>query len=508
MSKQYFHLYFGYDGFSRPLPIRLNRVLEYTPLRGEMIGSFPLTSLLQGSFISHHFQHILFKSSPNPESNPKVPTMKTLYLLISTIFGLSAQSSNIQQPIPTGDDISTQISPVDLDSTISSSPLLSFHKALVEIPSISNHEKNIGDFILYFLSEHNFTTEKQIVCPATGNQEERFNIYAYTGENPHVDILLTSHIDTVPPYIPYTLHAPTNTNSAQPLEFNRSALQITGRGTVDAKASVAAQVFAVLETLKFHPTASLGLLFTVGEENSGAGMKFFSNSSLNTTPPLFRSIIFGEPTDAKLVSAHKGTLSLRVIANGKTAHSGYPWLGASAVSALLPVLSELDDLQNRTLEQGGLTRSEVLGNSTLNIGVVNGGVARNVVPDFAEAGIVIRLAGGSVADTKGIIERAVERISEEQRKRAGGGEARIELRFEGGSEPQFFDTLEGFEVTTVNYGTDAFSLKIGDRDGGRVKRFLYGPGRFSVAHSIGEGISVGEIEEGVRGFRRIIEAAL
>ncbi|KAJ5984526.1 hypothetical protein N7481_006625 [Penicillium waksmanii] len=451
--------------------------------------------------------------------------MKTSYLFIPTILGISVQSSNLQQPVPAGlGDHDIQVYPQELgleasaaqgvkllDSIIKSSPLLSFHRSIVQIPSISDDEKTVGDFILDFLSAHNFTTEKQLVSPDTKDHDERFNIYAYTGEKRHVDILLTSHIDTVPPYIPYSLHAPTKPTTS-PYKFNRTDLLIAGRGTVDAKASVAAMIFALIETLEEdqNPTASLGLLLTVGEENSGAGMKFFSNSDLNPTPPIFRTVIFGEPTDLNLVAGHKGTFGFKVTAHGKAAHSGYPWLGTSAISSLLPVLSVLDGLEDRSPEEGGLLRGEKLGQSTLNIGVVRGGVAGNVVPAFAEAGVKIRLAAGTVEDTRGIIERAVE--EGKGKVKAGNGigddDAGIELSFDRGSLPQFFDTdVDGFEVITVNYGTDAFSLRIGE-GGHRVRRYLYGPGSIHVAHADDEAITVGEIEEAVRGFKRLISATL
>jgi acetylornithine deacetylase len=467
--------------------------------------------------------------------------MKISYLFIPTLLSLSVQSSTLQQPIPAGlglEDHDIQVSPQKLkpepessaeehehlNSIISSSPLLSFHRSIVQIPSISDNEKTVGDFILDFLSAHNFTTEKQVVSPATEDHDERFNIYAYTGEKRHVDILLTSHIDTVPPYIPYSLHTPKTTTTTSPSKFNRTDLLIAGRGTVDAKASVTAIIFAALETLKENQNSSapisLGLLFTVGEENTGAGMKFFSSSDLNPTPPTFHTIIFGEPTDLNLVAGHKGTFGFKLTATGKAAHSGYPWLGRSAISSLLPVLSVLDGLEDRVPEEGGLLRSEKLGKSTLNIGILDGGVAGNVVPAFAEAGVKIRLAAGSVEDTRGIIERAVEEGRGKAHLKAGNGngngtcdsdgsnDASIELSFEGGSLPQFFDTdVNGFEVITVNYGTDAFSLSIGEGDH-KVRRYLYGPGSIHVAHSDDEAITVGEIEEAVRGFKRLISAAL
>lgn len=243
-------------------------------------------------------------------------------------------------------------------------------------------------------------------------------------------------------------------------------------------------------------------------------MKHFSSSDLNPSPSSFRSVIFGEPTGLALVAGHKGTFGFKILAKGRPAHSGYPWLGASAISAILPVLQDIDGLDDIPPEEGGLPVSELLGRSTLNIGVLNGGVAGNVVPGFAEAGVKVRVAGGELEDIERIIERAVEKATRSSRSRTdvvgNGNGADVSIQFEGGSLPEFFDTdVTGFEVISVNYGTDAFSLHVGDRENGeKVKRYLYGPGSIYVAHGDDEGLTVGELEEAVRGYKRLIEASL
>ncbi|KAJ5663363.1 hypothetical protein N7507_004094 [Penicillium longicatenatum] len=371
---------------------------------------------------------------------------------------------------------------------ISASPLLTFHKNIVELPSITGSESSVGEYIINFLTSQNLTVEKQLITPS---QKERFNIYAYTGTNRFPDILLTSHIDTVPPYINYSLHAPT------PL---REDLMIAGRGTVDAKGSVAAMIFAALETLQQNPSASLGLLFDMGEEKSGIGMKFFSASDLNPDPASYHTVIFGEPTELKLVAGHKGSMGFKIISKGKAAHSGYPELGQSAISAILPVLQYLDNLQNIKPEDGGLLRSEKFNRSTLNIGVLSGGQAANVVPAYAEASISVRLAAGTPDDTREIILKAVEAVTGDE------GGVVVDFGERGGAAPQVLDVVEGFEVVTVNYGTDVPSLVIhGDK---KVKRFLYGPGSILVAHGDDEAITVGELERAVEGYKRLIDSAL
>ncbi|KAJ5552608.1 hypothetical protein N7494_001986 [Penicillium frequentans] len=391
--------------------------------------------------------------------------MKKSYLW--SFIALTGLTNAIEPQQPLRQQKITQNEPTNLTQIITSSPLLTFHKNIVEIPSISGNEKSVGEYIINFLASQNFTVEKQLVTPATETEKERFNVYAYVGENRFPDVLLTSHIDTVPPFIEYSLHAPST-------DFNREDLIIAGRGTVDAKASVAAIVFAALETLHENPSASLGLLFDVGEEKSGIGMKFFSDSELNPDPASYKAIIFGEPTELKLVAGHKGTMGFKIIAKGKAAHSGYPELGKSAISAILPVLQYVDNLQNIHPEEGGLLRSEKFNASTLNIGVISGGQAASVVPALL---------------------------------RGGDGSVVVDFGDLGGAPPQYLDAdVEGFEVITVNYGTDVPSLVI--RGEKKVKRYLYGPGTIHVAHGDDEAITVGELERAVEGYKRLINAAL
>ncbi|KAJ5435763.1 Peptidase M20 [Penicillium cf. griseofulvum] len=382
-----------------------------------------------------------------------------------------------------------------LDDIISDSPLLSLHRDLVKIESISGNEHDVGLFVAQYLEARDFTVVKQEVPPVKGQEDTktRYNIYAtpksYT-QPP--SILLTSHIDTVPPFIPYSVRQPDDST------LDPDNLILAGRGSVDAKGSVAAQIFATLETLSSNPDARLGLLFVVGEEIGGDGMKLFSNSTLNSN---FKTVIFGEPTEAALVAGHKGMLGFKVLAHGSAAHSGYPWLGKSAVSAILPALSLVDVLGDIPAEEGGLPSSPKYGPTTLNIGVIRAGVATNVVPSEAWADVAVRLAAGTPDEAREIIQRAVDEAVED-------AEAEVVLDFVSHGEsypPQDLDIdVDGFNVTTVNYGTDVPNLAVG----ADVKRYLYGPGSIFVAHGDNEALSIRQIKEAVVGYKKLIEAAL
>ncbi|CAG8057990.1 unnamed protein product [Penicillium olsonii] len=384
-----------------------------------------------------------------------------------------------------------------LEDIINDSQLLSLHRDLVKIESISGNEHDVGLFVAQFLESQNFTVVKQEVPPVKGQEDTkaRYNIYAVPKSSTQPpSILLTSHIDTVPPFIPYSVRQPQDATS------DPEDLIIAGRGSVDAKGSVAAQIFATLETLEENPDASLGLLFVVGEEIGGDGMHVFSDSKLNQKEA-FKTLIFGEPTEAALVSGHKGMLGFQVLAHGSAAHSGYPWLGKSAVSAILPALSRVDILGNIPAEEGGLPASPKYGPTTLNIGKIRAGVATNVVPSEAMADVAVRLAEGTPEEARKIIQRAVEDATKDF-------EAEVVVDFKSHQEsypPQDLDVdVEGFDVATVNYGTDVPNLAVA----ASTKRYLYGPGSIFVAHGDNEALSVRQINEAVVGYKKLIQAAV
>lgn len=443
--------------------------------------------------------------------------MRVLHLFSSVLLLARASGASSllapqqQQPLHSVEDTPDKHL---LEHVIDTSPLLSLHRDLVKFESISGNEQDVGDFVIQYLQARGFAVEKQVVEPG------RFNIYAYPeASSVPPRVLLSSHIDTVPPYIPYSVDLPPSSvlpSRKHEIENGndngswRDNILISGRGSVDAKASVAAQIISVLEYLQHQPSAPVGLLFVVGEEVDGIGMQHFSQSALNTSPPTFHTVIFGEPTELSLVAGHKGSLFFKVHAKGKAAHSGYPWLGHSAFSDLLPVLVKLEKLGDIPVDEGGIPGSAKLGKSTLNIGRVEAGIASNVVPEFAEASVNIRLAYDDVEKVKEIVTKAVLEATADNDE---GANVRIEWGNNGtGHKPIDFDTdVDGFNVTTVNYATDAWYLKLhkgaGGSPVGRVHRYLYGPGSIFVAHGADEAITVGDLEAAVTGYKKLIDAA-
>lgn len=389
------------------------------------------------------------------------------------------------------------ISPVGEDS------LLSFHRRLIEIPSISGHEHEVSIYLEQYLKARNFTVEKQEVDPIqTGAKEadrlQRFNLLAYPGASRSTRVLLSTHLDTVPPYLPYEL---------------RENEQIWGRGSVDAKACVATQIKAVEELLASDDVSAgdVALLFVVGEEIGGDGMKRANDLGLT-----WETVIFGEPTELKLASGHKGLTTFTIDAAGQAGHSGYPWLGESAISMLLPALLALETLT--------LPSSEKYGNSTLNIGRVEGGVAANVIAGNAQAEILIRIADGTPDQIQNVVAEAMRSVDDRlklQTVTQGYGPIDMDSDVEGlhncplplplplsmplrnpTHKAKYSPLPPGFASITVNYGTDIPNLR------GTHKRYLYGPGSILVAHSDHEHLAAGDLSLAVEGYKTLVLSAL
>ncbi|KAK9320144.1 hypothetical protein V1517DRAFT_14769 [Lipomyces orientalis] len=338
--------------------------------------------------------------------------------------------------------------------------LLYLHRSLISVPSVTTDEHAAAHFLQTYLTSKGWTVEIQLVS----SKPVRENVFAYRGSQRSTRVLFSSHIDTVPPYIEYSVHDG----------------YIWGRGSVDAKASVAAQITAAQELLSSNAIASEGdvsLLFVVGEETDGIGMTTANDLGLS-----WESVIFGEPTELKLAVGHKGLILADLYATGKAGHSGYPELGINANYFLVEALHKLQNLD--------YPYSDLLGNTTFNAGTLAGGVAANVIPAAATAGLTVRVA----EDLDGV-------VSEVQRTvlLVPNVDINITLAY----PPVLCDyDVSGFDTVAVAYGTDIPHLN------GSHKRYLYGPGSILFAHADNERISEDELRESVVGYKKLVAAAL
>jgi acetylornithine deacetylase len=318
-------------------------------------------------------------------------------------------------------------------------------RRLVDIESLTYNEGAVGEYLDILLRERGFTVERTPV-PQPANSRysgPRFNVYGGSGEKP--EVVLSTHMDTVPPFIP----------------SSEDDLYLYGRGSCDAKGIIAAQL-AAAERLRDAGVA-VALLFLVGEERDSAGARV-----ANLHPKGNRFLINGEPTDNRLALASKGVLRVEVRARGTMAHSAYPELGDSAVHKLVQVLNRLLALP--------LPSVDGVGPSTLNIGVIEGGRAPNVIADAAAAQVLIRLVGPS-EETRRAVEQAAAGLAEV--------EYILEIPFIRMRE------VGGLETMVAAFTTDIPALS------NWGEPVLLGPGSIHVAHTPFERIAKRELLEAV-----------
>ena len=326
-------------------------------------------------------------------------------------------------------------------------------RALIDIESITENEKQVGEHLLTYLSGlaagSDGKAEAMTVTP------ERFNVYAEWG---HPTVVLSTHMDTVPPFI----------------ESREDDENIYGRGACDAKGIIAAMIGAA-EKLLESGTRNFGLLFVVGEERNSAGAEVAAQQ-----PRGSRYLINGEPTESKVALGSKGILRYELIATGKMAHSAYPELGESAIEKLLDALEAVRRI--------ALPDDPVLGKTTLNIGTISGGRAPNIIPDAAKAELAIRLVNDGRK-----IDAALH---------AAVGD-RAELKEVLTLPAMHFASLDGLPTSVVAFTTDipVLSPAWGEP-------FLFGPGSIHVAHTTREKISKRELLDAVDTYAKMTKMLL
>jgi acetylornithine deacetylase len=319
---------------------------------------------------------------------------------------------------------------------------------LLNFDSSTGSEASAVDFVSQWLIQRGWNVHTQEVSRG------RSNVWASRG---HGVVTLSTHLDTVPPYISPKLEGK----------------KLLGRGACDAK-GIAAAMLCAAENLMAAGEQRVDLLFVVGEEQGSDGAR-----AANQLPATSKFLVNGEPSESKLASGAKGSLRVAVRTRGRAAHSAYAHLGESAIEPMLELLP--------TIKTQTFPKDPVLGDTTVNIGTIHGGTAGNIVPALCEAEIMFRLVG-DVKPVKQIVEKWAK------------GKAEIEY---GSHIPaQKFHTIPGFEVAAVSYTTDIPLLSKWGTP------LLFGPGSIHVAHTTHEFIDLTELRAAVGSYERIVRALL
>jgi acetylornithine deacetylase len=323
--------------------------------------------------------------------------------------------------------------------------IVALTRALVDIDSTTGREGEAGAWLASYLRGRGFTVVEQPV------DARRFNVMA-TPPQALPQLVFSTHFDCVPPFFPSRVDGD----------------RVHGRGSCDAKGILAAQV-AAADRLMRDGESRVGLVFVVGEERGSDGARRANEAATGGC----RFLIDGEPTDNRLGLATRGILRLKVHASGRAAHSSFPELGESAIDKLIDALIDL-----RSIELPG---DPVLGRTHYTVGLIDGGVAPNVVPPSAEAEVMFRTVSDAAA-----VRRAVASL-----------ERRVTLEHVLEVAPVHLTTIPGFAAAVFPYTTDIpFLARWGDP-------LLFGPGSIHAAHTADESVAIAELSEAADHYVRI-----
>ena len=326
---------------------------------------------------------------------------------------------------------------------------VAFARNLIDIDSTTGKEAEAGAVLARTLRDRGYDVTEQPVA------DGRFNVFARLNEAPRV--VLSTHFDCVPPFFP--------SREERGLLF--------GRGSCDAKGILAAQV-AAAERLRAAGERRFALLFVVGEERGCEGATVANAHA----PAGVSYLVNGEPTDNRLGSATRGVLRVRLHAKGRAAHSAFPELGESAIDKLLDALMVIRGLD--------LPEDPLLGRTHYSVGLIEGGVAPNVVSAHASAELMFRIVGAAapvlaaLAVVDGLV--AVEHVLDVPAVR--------------------MHTVPGFETAVFAYTTDVPLL------GNWGTPMLLGPGSIHVAHTDEEHVAIDELHQAVGLYERLVTRLL
>ncbi len=322
-------------------------------------------------------------------------------------------------------------------------------RRLLDIDSTTGIEHGVARLLVDELRAMGYIVEEQPV------RNDRANVFARLATDPVV--VFSTHIDCVPPFFP----------------SREEGGRIYGRGACDAKGIVAAQI-AAAEQLRAEGETRIALLFVVGEERGSDGAREANRHA----PPSVRFLIDGEPTDSRLGVATRGMVRVRLSAVGRPAHSAYPERGESAIHKLLDALA--------ILRSTAWPEDPVLGQTTFHVGLIQGGVAPNVLAPHASAELVFRTVGECEAI--------------HQRLAAINGLVEVETLHE--LPVARLAIVDGFDTATFSFGTDIPMLSNWGTP------LLFGPGSIHVAHTDEEFVDIAELRASVDGYVALVRQLL
>jgi len=318
---------------------------------------------------------------------------------------------------------------------------------------------------------------------------EKTNLVAQTQATATIELVLVGHTDTVP-YDPAWIEA---------LHLTEKDGELFGRGACDTKAFIAAALTAIERIDLGSLRKPLALVFTADEEVGCIGAKRLTQAK----PFRARYAIVGEPTCLQPMRAGKGYCVAEITVRGREAHSAYPQIGASAIFRAARLIGRIEEIA------GELKQDQRAGfdppYTTMNVGLIEGGTAKNVIPGECHFTLEWRTIPGQDSDyALNFVRLAAADLHQQDADFVCEIEAaRADESFETRADSplvQFLEESSGKQTGTVAFGTEAPSMiSLG------AEAVVFGPGDIRVAHRTGEFVPVEQLNECVRILQQAIE---
>jgi acetylornithine deacetylase len=325
-------------------------------------------------------------------------------------------------------------------------------------------------------------------------------IYATVGPQDRGGIVLSGHTDVVP----VTGQAWTTDPFVLRVENGRAY----GRGAVDMKAFDALALALVPEFQAAGLKTPIHIMLSYDEETTCLGV-VDAIRRLGHDLPLPKAAIVGEPTSLEVVDAHKSVVTFTTRVQGFEAHSSKPYLGASAVMTAAELIGELNRIADEMMERGDPSGRFDPPYTTVHVGIVNGGTARNIMAKACSFHWEFR--GLPSLDPQEIPDRLDRFVREVALKRLNrfGDFGHIETQLEvavpglapepGSAAETLALRLAGRNRTqTVPFGTEA-----GHYQAAGIPTVVCGPGSIDQAHQPDEYITLEQLEAGAAFLRRL-----
>ncbi|MGB9179696.1 MAG: acetylornithine deacetylase [Pyrinomonadaceae bacterium] len=366
-------------------------------------------------------------------------------------------------------------------------------ETLAELVRINSVSANSNGEMIAYLSKRaealGFSTRLLSYTDERG--VEKLNIVALAGaDDADVELALVGHTDTVP----------FDSAWADALQLTERDGKLYGRGACDTKGFIAAALYAVEKIGVENLRRPLALIFTADEEVGCLGAKHLAAACALKA----RYAVVGEPTSLQPMRAGKGYCLAEIIVRGREGHSAYPALGASAIFRAARLVKRIEEIALR-LKTENLRAEFDPPYTTLNVGLIQGGTAKNIIAGECRFTLEWRPVPGQATEHALSLVRAA--VEDEKMLDANFDCDLIATRLDGSMETradsplvQLMEEASGKAAGTIAFGTEAPQMaELG------AETVVFGPGNIRVAHRTGEFVPVEELHRCVEILSRAIK---